>query len=205
MVKIKRKGVYKMEEASVGKITRKFTLKTLLWFVLIDIIIGFIFLIAKSSGLEGIEDDEMGNAINGIITGLIVINIISAVCSPLLALRGTKKKCKITSENKKTVFRNISIVLVVFALIMGILHGIIKNQIFEMTLDSLDLTMDELKEAREDYDKYIEEENLSKEEEKSIKQFDSFMGLSNVYVFDCITFLVMIPVAYFLVVKKEEA
>ena len=194
-----------MEEASVGKITRKFTLKTLLWFVLIDIIIGFIFLIAKSSGLEGIEDDEMGNAINGIITGLIVINIISAVCSPLLALRGTKKKCKITSENKKTVFRNISIVLVVFALIMGILHGIIKNQIFEMTLDSLDLTMDELKEAREDYDKYIEEENLSKEEEKSIKQFDSFMGLSNVYVFDCITFLVMIPVAYFLVVKKEEA
>lgn len=194
-----------MEEASVGKITRKFTVKTLLWFVLIDIIIGFIFLIAKSSGLEGIEDDEMGNAINGIITGLIVINIISAICSPLLALRGTKKKCKITSENKKTVFRNISIVLVVFALIMGILHGIIKNQIFEMTLDSLDLTMDDLKEAREDYDKYIEEENLSKEEEKSIKQFDSFMGLSNVYVFDCITFLVMIPVAYFLVVKKEEA
>ena len=194
-----------MEEASVGKITRKFTLKTLLWFVLIDIIIGFIFLIAKSSGLEGIEDDEMGNAINGIITGLIVINIISAICSPLLALRGTKKKCKITSENKKTVFRNISIVLVVFALIMGILHGIIKNQIFEMTLDSLDLTKDDLKEAREDYDKYIEEENLSKEEEKSIKQFDSFMGLSNVYVFDCITFLVMIPVAYFLVVKKEEA
>lgn len=194
-----------MEEASVGKITRKFTVKTLLWFVLIDIVIGFIFLIAKSSGLEGIEDDEMGNAINGIITGLIVINIISAICSPLLALRGTKKKCKITSENKKTVFRNISIVLVVFALIMGILHGIIKNQIFEMTLDSLDLTMDELKEAREDYDKYIEEENLSKEEEKSIKQFDSFMGLSNVYVFDGITFLVMIPVAYLLVVKKEEA
>ena len=88
-----------MEEASVGKITRKFTVKTLLWFVLIDIVIGFIFLIAKSSGLEGIEDDEMGNAINGIITGLIVINIISAICSPLLALRGTKKKCKITSEN----------------------------------------------------------------------------------------------------------
>ena len=67
MVKIKRKGVYKMEEASVGKITRKFTVTTLLWFVLIDIVIGFIFLIAKSSGLEGIEDDEMGNAINGII------------------------------------------------------------------------------------------------------------------------------------------
>ncbi len=194
-----------MEEASVGKITRKFTLKTLLWFVLIDIVIGFIFLIVKSSGLEGIEDDEMGNAINGLITGLIVINIISAICSPLLALRGTKKKCKITSDNKKTVFRNISIVLVVFALIMGILHGIIKNQIFEMTLDSLDMTMDDLKEAREDYDKYIEEENLSKDDKEILEQFDSFMGLSNVYVFDCITFLVMIPVAYFLVVKKEEA
>lgn len=194
-----------MEEASVGKITRKFTLKTLLWFVLIDIVIGFIFLIVKSSGLEGIEDDEMGNAINGLITGLIVINIISAICSPLLALRGTKKKCKITSDNKKTVFRNISIVLVVFALIMGILHGIIKNQIFEMTLDSLDMTMDDLKEAREDYDKYIEEENLSKDDKEILEQFDSFMGLSNVYVFDCIAFLVMIPVTYFLVVKKEEA
>ncbi len=194
-----------MEEVNVGKITRKFTLKTLLWFVLIDIVIGFIFLIVKSSGLEGIEDDEMGNAINGLITGLIVINIISAICSPLLALRGTKKKCKITSDNKKTVFRNISIVLVVFALIMGILHGIIKNQILEMTLDSLDMTMDDLKEAREDYDKYIEEENLSKDDKEILEQFDEFMGLSNVYVFDCITFLVMIPVAYFLVVKKEEA
>ncbi len=194
-----------MEEASVGKITRKFTLKTLLWFVLIDIVIGFIFLIVKSSGLEGIEDDEMGNAINGLITGLIVINIISAICSPLLALRGTKKKCKITSDDKKTVFRNISIVLVVFALIMGILHGIIKNQIFEMTLDSLDLTMDDLKEARKDIDKYIEEENLSKDDKEILEQFDGFIGLSNVYVFDCITFLVMIPVAYFLVVKKEEA
>lgn len=194
-----------MEEASVGKITRKFTLKTLLWFVIIDIVIGFIFLIAKSSGLEGIEDDEMGNAINGIVTGLIVVNILAAICSPLLALRGTKKKCKITSENKKPVFRNIAIVLVVFAIIMGILHGIIKNQIFEMALEGSDISLDDIKEARKDLDEYIKEENLSKADQEILEQFDGLMGLSNVYVFDCITFLVMIPVAYFLVVKKEEA
>ena len=187
-----------MEEASVGKITRKFTVKTLLWFVLIDIVIGFIFLIAKVSGFENIADDEAVDALNGLVTGLIVVNILAAICSPLLALRGTKKKCKITSENKKPVFRNIAIVLVVFAIIMGILHGIIKNQIFEMALEDSDISL-------EDLDEYIKEENLSEADQEILEQFDGLMGLSNVYVFDCITFLVMIPVAYFLVVKKEEA
>mgnify|MGYP006991754852 FL=1 len=194
-----------MEEASVGKITRKFTLKTLLWFVIIDIVIGFIFLIAKVSGFENIADDEAVDALNGLVTGLIVVNILAAICSPLLALRGTKKKCKITSENKKPVFRNIAIVLVVFAIIMGILHGIIKNQIFEMALEGSDISLDDIKEARKDLDEYIKEENLSKADQEILEQFDGLMGLSNVYVFDCITFLVMIPVAYFLVVKKEEA
>lgn len=194
-----------MEEASVGKITRKFTLKTLLWFILIDIVIGFIVLMVKASGLADVEPDEMGDALNSLITGLVVVNIIAAICSPLLALRGTKKKCKITSENKKTVFRNISIVLVVFALIMGILHGIIKNQIFEIALEDTDITMDDLKEARKDLDEFIKEENLSKDDQTILKQFDDFMGLTNVYVFDCIAFLVMIPVSYYLVVKKEEA
>ena len=144
-----------MEEASVGKITRKFTVKTLLWFVLIDIVIGFIFLIAKVSGFENIADDEAVDALNGLVTGLIVVNILAAICSPLLALRGTKKKCKITSENKKPVFRNIAIVLVVFAIIMGILHGIIKNQIFEMALEDSDISLDDVKEARKDLDEYI--------------------------------------------------
>lgn len=194
-----------MEEASVGKITRKFTVKTLLWFILIDIVIGFIVLIVKASGFDNLADDEMGDAVNGLMTGLVLVNIIAAICSPLLALRGTKKKCKITSENKKTVFRNISIVLVVFALIMGILHGMIKNYIFDMALEDSDVTMDEIKEARKDIDEYIKDENLSKEEETIIKQFDQFMGLADVYVFDCIAFLVMIPVSYYLVVKKEEA
>lgn len=194
-----------MEEASVGKITRKFTLKTLLWFILIDIVIGFIVLMVKASGLADVEPDEMGDALNSLITGLVVVNIIAAICSPLLALRGTKKKCKITSENKKTVFRNISIVLIVFALIMGILHGIIKNQIFEIALEDTDITMDDLKEARKDLDEFIKEENLSKDDQTILKQFDDFMGLTNVYVFDCIAFLVMIPVSYYLVVKKEEA
>lgn len=194
-----------MEEASVGKITRKFTVKTLLWFILIDIIIGFIFLIAKVSGFENVADDEAIDALNGLVTGLIVVNILAAICSPLLALRGTKKKCKITNENKKPVFRNIAIVLVVFAIIMGILHGIIKNQIFEMALEGSDISLDDIKEARKDLDEYIKEENLSKADQEILEQFDGLMGGSNVYVFDCITFLVMIPVAYLLVVKKEEA
>lgn len=194
-----------MEETSVGKITRKFTVKTLLWFILIDIIIGCIVLVAKAAGFENLADDEVGDALNGLVTGLIVVNILAAICSPLLALRGTKKKCKITSENKKPVFRNIAIVLVVFAIIMGILHGIIKNQIFEMALEDSDISLDDIKEARKDLDEYIKEENLSKADQEILEQFDGLMGLSNVYVFDCITFLVMIPVAYFLVVKKEEA
>ncbi len=194
-----------MEETSVGKITRKFTVKTLLWFILIDIIIGCIVLVVKASGFENLADDEIGDALNGLVTGLIVVNILAAICSPLLALRGTKKKCKITSDNQKPVFRNIAIVLVIFAIIMGILHGIIKNQIFEMALEDSDISLDDVKEARKNLDEYIKEENLSKADQEMLEQFDGLMGLSNVYVFDCIAFLVMIPVTYFLVIKKEEA
>ena len=62
-----------MEETSVGKITRKFTVKTLLWFILIDIIIGCIVLVVKASGFENLADDEVGDALNGLVTGLIVV------------------------------------------------------------------------------------------------------------------------------------
>ena len=74
-----------------------------------------------------------------------------------------------------------------------------------MALEDSDISLDDVKEARKDLDEYIKEENLSKADQEILEQFDGLMGLSNVYVFDCITFLVMIPVAYFLVVKKEEA
>lgn len=196
-----------MEEKSIGKITFKFIYKLILWLILLDVIIGIGFLMFQASGFEKLTDDvnDLGKALNGMVTGLVIINVLATVLSTLLATKKIKKKYKITEENKKAIFRNITIVLIIFAVLVGLVHSTIKNFIFDIASEGSDMTMEEVKEAAEDIEKYIEEtEDLTDEDFEIIQIFTDFMGLADVYVYDCLAFIVMIPVEYFLIVKKKE-
>lgn len=195
-----------MEEKSVGKITFKFVCKLMLWLILFDVIIGIGFLMFQSSSFQELADDvtDLGKALNGMVTGLVVINVVATVLSTLLATKKIKKKYKITEENKKEIFNNITITLIVFAILLGSAHSGIKKFIFDIASEGTEMTMEEVKEAAEDVEKYIEENDLTDEDFEIVEIFTDFMGLANVYVYDCLAFIAMIPVEYFLIVKKKE-
>lgn len=83
-----------MEETKPGKFIKRFTIKLILWFLLIDIVIGGIILVANVSGWGEIGDTDYeaaGDAIKSFLNSIIVVNIVAIVASPLLALRSAKK------------------------------------------------------------------------------------------------------------------
>ena len=90
------------------------------------------------------------------------------------------------------------------AVLMGAIHGAIKNYIVDTSLEDSDMTMEELKEARKDIQEYLDDKSISKDEREMVEFLDDFLKLANIYVFDCLVFIVMIPVEYMLISKKKE-
>ena len=192
-----------MEEVSVGKITRKFIFKVLIWFLVIDLIAGFIAIMVFGSKADSISNDvvDMVTAVNGFIKGLIAINVIACVVSTLLATRKIKKKFVINGENKKQVFRNIAIVLTVMAVLLIGVHAGIKGTIFEKGLESSNLTEKEIKEGLDEGEEFLEDLDIDTDDIKLLKQF---LTLSDIYVLDGLVFVVLIGCEYFLIIKKTE-
>jgi len=193
-----------MEEESKGKIIRKFVIKIILWFLLIDLIIGGVILFANVSGWANLDEDnmeEMKNAIKSLMNSLIIINTVAIIGSTILATRSIKKKCKITQENKKSVFKGMAITLIIMAVIMGAIHIGIKNIITSAILEDMDgMEWSDVKDALKDAD----DEDLTRDEKEIIEMVDSFYVKLNVYSMDWLLFIAMIGVEYFLIVKKEQ-
>lgn len=199
-----------MEENNAGKFVKRFTIKLILWFLLIDIIIGGIVLVANVSGWENIDDDayqEMGNAIKTFLNSIIAVNIVAIVASPLLALRSAKKKYKVTEENKKSIFKGIVIATVILAVIMAAAHMAIKNVIIEAITEDSDLEWSDVKEAVKDSEEFLKENDLGMAQddlEALVDMVKVFYGRVNIYGMIWIVFVAMIGVEYVLVVKKEQ-
>ena len=196
-----------MEEKSLAKMTTKFIVKLVLWFVVIDLILGFAVLMMFATQTEEIGNDyvELSRAVKGLVIKLIVVNIAAGVIPALLATRGVKKKCAITEENKKGFFISVAVVLVIMAVLMGTIHGAIKNYIVDTSLEDSNMTMEELKEARKHIEEFLDDKSASEEDKEIVKFLDDFLNLANIYVFDCLVFVVMIPIEYILISKKREA
>lgn len=147
---------------------------------------------------------ELSREIKGLVTKLIVVNIAAGIIPALLATRGVKKKCVINDENKKGFFISVAVVLIIMSVLMGAIHGAIKNYIVDTSLEDSNMTMEELKEARKDIQEYLDDKSISKEDREMVEFLDDFLNLANIYVFDCLVFIVMIPVEYMLISKKKE-
>lgn len=195
-----------MEEKSLAKMTIKFIIKLILWFVVIDLILGFAVLMMFATKTEEIGNDyiELSREIKGLVTKLIIVNIAAGIIPALLATRGIKKKCVINDENKKGFFISVAVVLIIMSVLMGAIHGAIKNYIADTSLEDSNMTMEELKEARKDIQEYLDDKSISKEDREMVEFLDDFLNLANIYVFDCLVFIVMIPVEYMLISKKKE-
>ena len=193
-----------MEEKSVGKITRKFVVKLVLFFLLIDIVVGFIAIMIFSGKVSSVSDTdivEQYKVLNSFLRALIIVNILAAVIPTILATKKIKKDFTINSENNKAVFRNVAIVLAIMAVLMIGIHGAIKGAIFDAALEDSKWSEEKIKEGLDDIEKLAKEMDIETDEIKPIRKF---FTLTNVYVWDGIAFVVMIGCEYFLLIKKEE-
>ena len=199
-----------MEETKPGKFIKRFTIKLILWFLLIDIVIGGIILVANVSGWGEIGDTDYeaaGDAIKSFLNSIIVVNIVAIVASPLLSLRSAKKKCKLTEENKKAIFKGIAIATAILAVVMAVVHVGIKNVVISAITDGTELEWSDVKEAVKDSEEFLKDNDLGmaqKELEELVDMVKVFYGRVNLYGMDWLVFVVMIGVEYVLVVKKEQ-
>ena len=181
-------------DKSVSKFTTKFVIKFLLWFILFTVIgtIGVTVVFANS--IENIGDDaeELAGALNGLIIGLVVVDFIVAFITTKLSIKGVTKKVEVTAENKRKIIQNVALVLGIFAILTCSLHMAIKNGILDMAGEESGVDIEELK---EDLEEYVEKYDLSESEEEEVEAFLEFMKMTNLYVFDSLFLLVMIPIA----------
>ncbi len=186
---------------STSKFTRRFVIKFIIWFLLFTIIstIGVVMVFAGS--LENIDDEvsEIAGALNGLIIGLVVADLVVAFLATKLSIKGALKKVEVTAENKGALIKNAAIVLGIFAILVCSLHMGIKDGIIEMASEDSDIDIEEL---AEDLDEYVEEHDLSDEEEEEVEAFLDFMKMTNLYVFDSLFLVLMIPVAKKTIDKK---
>lgn len=198
-----------MEEANSGKFIKRFTIKLILWFILIDIVIGGAVLVANVAGWGDIENDyeATGEAVKTFLNSIIVVNIVAIVASPLLALKSAKKKCKITEENKKSIFKGIVIATAILAVVMAVVHIGIKNVIVEAVTDGSDFEWSDIKKAVKDSEEFLEDNDFGMAQddlEAMVDMVKVFYGRVNIYGMDWLVFIVMIGVEYYLIVKKEQ-
>ena len=173
-----------MEQESVGKITKKFVVKLVLFFLLIDIVVGFIAIMIFSGKVSSVSESdivEQYKVLNSFLRALILVNILAAVIPTLLATKTIKSKYVINQDNNKEVFRNIAIVLVIMAIIFVGIHKGIKGAIFDAALEDSKWTEEKIKDGLDDVEKLAKEMGIDTDEIKPIRKFFS---LTNVYVWD---------------------
>ena len=193
-----------MQEASLGKITRKFFFKVLVWFLVIEILVGIAVIASFGSKVDGETTDDMVEVftlVNTLVKSLIWVNIVACIIPPLFATRKIKKKFIINNDNKMKVFRNVAIILTIFAVLLIGTHWGIKGFIFGEASKSTGVTEQEAREGLKDIEKFTKEVGIEEEEVDVMKEF---LSLSDIYVADGIVFLLMIGCEYFLIVKKEQ-
>lgn len=189
-------------EKSASKITTKFVIKFIIWFVLFTVIgtLGVLFMFASS--IETVDEDSieaLTGALNGLIIKLLIVDLIVSFCATKLALRGATKKIEVNSDNKMNVIKNVAIALGIFAILVGALHLGIRDAILDLASKDSDVDIEEL---QEDLDEYIDEHDLSEEDEEVVEAFLGFMKMTNLYVFDSLFLILMIPVAKKTIEKK---
>ena len=188
-------------DKSASKIAIKFAIKFLIWFIIFTIIstIGVIMVFASS--IENVENslEEMASALNTLVIGLVIADLVVAFLATKLSVKGATKKIEVTAENKSKVIQKIAIVLGIFAILVCALHLGIKDFILTTAGEESDIDIEELAEETEEF---IEDNDLLEDEEEELEAFLGFIKMTNLYVFDSLFLILMIPVAKVYIDKK---
>ena len=207
-----------MEEIGTGKAVAKFTLKFILWtilfFIIGAIIVGVIsgtsIVKVAESDMDDIADvEEMFHAIDGLVYGLIIVAFVATLLATKLSIGGVAKKGKITTENRPKIMKGIAIVLIVMAILVIVVHGLLVNTINSFIMKEVEgySSLQELvKDADDNREEIAEIFDIRGESEleDSIDLLKGFVRTETIYQFSGLIYVVMIPLAYVFLKKKEQ-
>lgn len=178
-------------ENNAGKITFTYVSKVIIWTLVIGFVAGFALLFIVAGSIEGIDEnslEDLTGVFNSLLIGLFVVEILTILLSCKLATSKIKKKYEINDSNRPGVIKNITIFLVIWAVLIVVLNMAVRsgvNTLFEEANDDLD-TIDSYSDI------------LTDEEEEDVETVEDFLGFVNtmtivLVVVNAAVVLLMIP------------
>lgn len=193
------------QEFNLKKATISFSVRFVIFCIIFMAIGTIIALFAWAASVDTSSDDfrEMFDSIGRLAWILVIVDVVVALLSTLIAVKGSTKKYKITEESYKLFRKNIVIVLVVVAVIIFAVHMFIVNSINSMALEDTDV--DSISELIDDAEDYLSDFGYASDElEEATDMLKSLQTSERIYEFSAIIYLVMIPVSFALLKKKIE-
>ena len=178
-------------EKSAGRITFTYVSKVIIWTIVIGFLATIILAVAVSSGIEDVNNfslDEGMSFMKTLLIGLLVIEVLTIFLSCRLATSKIKKKYELTDSNKSGVIKNITIFLVIWAVLIVFLNLGIKS-VIDMAFEDVN---DETEYAEELSDFASDEEAEEIETAIDIIDFVNTMTVVLVIV-NAVVVLLMIP------------
>lgn len=178
-------------EKSAGRITFTYVSKVIIWTIVIGIVATIILAVAATSGIEDVNTlslDEGMSFIKTLLIGLLVVEVLTVFLSCRLATSKIKKKYEFTDANRAGVIKNITIFLVIWAVLIALLNLGIKS--------ALDMAFEEANEDAEYAERYSDYVTDKEEEEldTAIEILDFVNTMTVVLVIvDVAVVLLMIP------------
>ena len=178
-------------EKSAGRITFTYVSKVIMWTIVIGIVATIILAVAATSGIEDVNTlslDEGMSFIKTLLIGLLVVEVLTVFLSCRLATSKIKKKYEFTDANRSGVIKNITIFLVIWAVLIALLNLGIKS--------ALDMAFEEANEDAEYAERYSDYVTDKEEEEldTAIEILDFVNTMTVVLVIvDVAVVLLMIP------------
>ena len=147
-------------EKSAGRITFTYVSKVIIWTIVIGIVATIILAVAATSGIEDVNTlslDEGMSFIKTLLIGLLVVEVLTVFLSCRLATSKIKKKYEFTDANRAGVIKNITIFLIIWAVLIALLNLGIKS--------ALDMAFEEANEDAEYAERYSDYVTDKEEEE----------------------------------------
>lgn len=190
-------------EKSAGRITFTYVSKVIIWTIVIGLILSIILAVASTSMIEDVNDftlDDGMSFVKILLIGLVVVEVLTVFLSCKLATSKIKKKYEFTDSNRAGVIKNITIFLIIWAILIALLNLGIKS--------ALDMAFEEANEDAEYAERYSDYVTDKEEEELDtaieILDFVNTMTIVLVIV-NVAVVLLMIPLERkWLADKKEE-
>ena len=190
-------------EKSAGRITFTYVSKVIIWTIVIGLILSIILAVASTSIFEDVNDftlDDGMSFVKTLLIGLVVVEVLTVFLSCKLATSKIKKKYEFTDSNRAGVIKNITIFLIIWAILIALLNLGIKS--------ALDMAFEEANEDAEYAERYSDYVTDKEEEEldTAIEILDFVNTMTVVLVIvDVAVVLLMIPLERkWLADKKEE-